>query len=73
MLNQTVIYKTRNQIKVKVDVLKFFQQDVASRLEPGIKDCIIVECGYNVPYSTFCKFRPFWVLKPSVSKRDTCM
>lgn len=38
MLNQTLIYKTRNQIKVKVDVLKFFQQDDVSRLEPGIKD-----------------------------------
>lgn len=40
MLNQTLIYKTRNQNKVKVDVLKFFQQDDVSRLELGIKDCI---------------------------------
>lgn len=93
MLNRTLIYKTRNQIKVKVDVLKFFQQDDVSRLEPRIKDCITknkvkkqkhtlmgdlfnlhkkfeVEFGYSVPYSKFCKFIPFWVLKPSVSKRE---
>lgn len=27
----------------------------------------------NMSYSVFCKFRPFWVMNPSVSNRNTCL
>ena len=29
--------------------------------------------GYEISYSSFCRFRPFWIVFPDVSKRDTCL
>ena len=26
----------------------------------------------QIAYSTFCKIKPFWVLKPNINDRDTC-
>lgn len=88
-------YNTKNEVRKKGDVIKFFEQDDVSRVEPGIKDTktknkikkqkrtlmgslknlhkkFEAEFGYSVPYSTFCSFRPFWVLLPNVKNRDTC-
>lgn len=28
---------------------------------------------FIVSYSTFCKLRPFWILHPKVTARDTCL
>ena len=28
---------------------------------------------FNVLYSTFCRAKPFWVVKPTISAKDTCM
>lgn len=33
-------YQTKNEVKVRADVVMFFEQDDVSRIEPGIKDCI---------------------------------
>lgn len=27
----------------------------------------------KISYATFCRYRPFWVVQPSVTKRDTCL
>ncbi|KAK6168704.1 hypothetical protein SNE40_020096 [Patella caerulea] len=31
------------------------------------------ESNFVCSYSLFCRFRPFWVLKPDLSQRDTCI
>jgi hypothetical protein len=31
------------------------------------------ETNVFVSYSQFCKFRPFWVLRPKISDRETCL
>ncbi|CAH0550877.1 unnamed protein product [Brassicogethes aeneus] len=28
---------------------------------------------YQISYATFCKFRPFWILQPTLNSRQTCM
>lgn len=86
-------YTTKN-VKIKRDVVNFFEQEDVSRQEPGKKDCITkfkvkkqkrvltgsllslhkkfeVEYGYNIPYSTCCSFRPFWVLRANMKYRKT--
>lgn len=30
-------------------------------------------CEYNVSYLTFCRYIPFWVLPPDITKRETCL
>lgn len=95
-IKRSTKYMTRNEMKVKADVVRFLEQDDNSRVEPGVKDFkskngvkkqkrtlnaslkslhkkIEVEFGYNVPYSTFCASRPFWVCFSDYKKRNTCV
>lgn len=39
-LQLQIQHKTKNEVKVRSDVVMFFEQDDVSRIEPGIKDCI---------------------------------
>ena len=33
----------------------------------------IKETSYNIGFTSFCKYRPFWAVKPKLSDRDSCM
>lgn len=95
-LNKHSKYLTKNDLKVKSDILKFFERDDVTCTAPGKKDTVTkkkkkmqkrILCdslkilqkkfqtvyNYNVPYSTFCSLKPFWVVKPNINARDTCL
>ncbi|XP_060798234.1 uncharacterized protein LOC132900231 [Neoarius graeffei] len=53
--------KTKMQKRFMVDTMKNLHQKFMSE-NPG-----------RLSYSMFCRLRPFWVVKPSLADRETCM
>lgn len=64
VLNQALKTVTKNKVKKQKRTLMGNLKTLYKKFE--------VEYGYNIPYSTFCFYRPFWVVQPDVRKRDTC-
>lgn len=55
--------------KKKQKVQKRFLQDSLASLH----NKFISEKKKSMSYSTFCRLKPFWILKPKIQERDTCM
>lgn len=34
---------------------------------------LLSRCKYKLSYASFCRLRPFWIVKLDVSKRETCL
>lgn len=39
----------------------------------GLYKKFIINSDFKISYQTFCRLRPFWVVKPRVDDRDTCL
>lgn len=37
------------------------------------RQCLAENPEQTISYSLFCRLRPFWVVNPTLSERDTCM
>ncbi|CAH0561154.1 unnamed protein product [Brassicogethes aeneus] len=87
-------YQTLSK-QVGQNVVKFYEEDIHSKMLPGKKDCVTrkkikkqkrlllhsvkdLHTKYNathrtkVSYTTFRNLKPYWVVHPKMSDRDTC-
>ena len=69
----------RNSIMApgKRDTITRFKQKKQKRyITDSLKNLhlkYVKEANMNISYSLFCRMRPFWIVQPKLSDRDTCM
>lgn len=54
--------------KKKVKKQKRYLNDTLENLHKKF----LTNCNYKISYTTFCRYRPFWVIYQKVDMRDTC-
>lgn len=57
---------TKNKLKKQKRILNY----TCKTLHKKFNDA--TDISYTIGYATFCRLRPFWVVKPKVEDRDTC-
>ncbi|XP_053600424.1 uncharacterized protein LOC128669545 [Plodia interpunctella] len=57
---------TRNQVKKQRRLL-------SDTLRNLFEKFISLGHPYKINYPTFCRLKPFWILEPNISKRETCL
>jgi hypothetical protein len=56
---------TRNKVKKQKRLMNMSLKDLHVEF--------VKEQSYKICYATFCRLRPFWVVDPKVTERDTCL
>ena len=69
----------RNSIMVpgkRDTIIRFKQKKQKRYITDSLKNLhlkYVKEANMNISYSLFCRMRPFWIVQPKLSDRDTCM